>query len=83
MTVVPEVGLDPGIDHLLAMQCFEEVHASGGSVDSFISFCGGIPAPECSHNPLKYKFSWSPRTAIMTAGFGAKYLKKGKVTSIL
>lgn len=27
-----EVGLDPGIDHLLAMECFEEVQQSGGKV---------------------------------------------------
>jgi Saccharopine dehydrogenase and related proteins len=36
-----EVGLDPGIDHLLAMECFDEVHQAGGKVESFISFCGG------------------------------------------
>jgi len=35
------VGLDPGIDHLLAMECFDEVHQAGGKVESFISFCGG------------------------------------------
>jgi len=36
-----EVGLDPGIDHLLAMECFDEVHQAGGKVESFVSFCGG------------------------------------------
>ena len=30
ITVVNEVGLDPGIDHALAMECFDEVHHGGG-----------------------------------------------------
>ena len=30
ITVVNEVGLDPGIDHMLAMECFDEVHHGGG-----------------------------------------------------
>ena len=33
--------MDPGIDHLLAMECFDEVHTAGGKVESFISYCGG------------------------------------------
>lgn len=41
ITILNEVGLDPGIDHLLAMECFDEVHQAGGKVESFISFCGG------------------------------------------
>jgi len=32
ITVVNEVGLDPGIDHLLAMECFDEIHSHGGKV---------------------------------------------------
>jgi len=32
ITVVNEVGLDPGIDHLLALECFDEVHTGGGKL---------------------------------------------------
>ena len=32
MTILNEVGLDPGIDHMLAMSCFDEVHEKGGKV---------------------------------------------------
>jgi len=32
VSIVNEVGLDPGIDHLLAMECFEEVQLGGGKV---------------------------------------------------
>ena len=32
ITVVNEVGVDPGIDHMLAMQVFDEVKEHGGKV---------------------------------------------------
>ncbi|KAG7155794.1 Alpha-aminoadipic semialdehyde synthase-like [Homarus americanus] len=78
ITVVNEVGLDPGIDHLLAMECFEEVQRGGGKIDSFVSFCGGLPAPEFSDNPLRYKFSWSPQGVLLNTLAGAKYLENGE-----
>ena len=36
-------------------------------IKEFHSFCGGLPAPECSDNPLGYKFSWSARGALRLA----------------
>lgn len=62
-----EIGLDPGIDHLSAMKIIDSVHDAGGRVNSFVSWCGGLPAPEASAVPLGYKFSWSPR-GVLTAG---------------
>jgi len=41
-----------------AVKTIEEVHDEGGKILSFKSFCGGLPAPESSGNPLGYKFSW-------------------------
>lgn len=82
ITVVNEVGLDPGIDHLYALECFEEVHRGGGKIESFVSFCGGLPAPEFSDNPLRYKFSWSPRGVLLNTLSGAKYLEQGKVVEV-
>ena len=32
--MVNEVGFDPGIDHMLSVQCFDEVHAKGGKVQN-------------------------------------------------
>lgn len=65
ITILNEVGLDPGIDHFLALEQIKDVHDKGGSIESLISYCGGLPAPECSDNPLRYKFSWSPRSALV------------------
>ncbi|KAI9552494.1 hypothetical protein GHT06_022860 [Daphnia sinensis] len=82
VSIVNEVGLDPGIDHLLAMECFEEVHQGGGKVKSFVSYCGGLPAPECSDNPLRYRFSWSPRGALLNTVSSGRFLKDGKIVEI-
>lgn len=82
VTLLNEVGLDPGIDHLLALECFKDIHERGGTIESFISFCGGLPAPEHSDNPLRYKFSWSPRGALVNTLASAKYLSKGQIVEI-
>lgn len=82
VTLMNEVGLDPGIDHLLALECIQEVQEKGGVVESFVSFCGGLPAPEHSDNPMRYKFSWSPRGVLLNTLSAAKYLSKGQVVEI-
>ncbi|ESO06790.1 hypothetical protein HELRODRAFT_110863 [Helobdella robusta] len=82
ITVVNEVGVDPGIDHMLAMDSFDEIKAHGGKVTSFVSWCGGLPAPECSGNPLRYKFNWSPRAVLLNVLSSAKFLKNGKIVEI-
>lgn len=77
-----EIGVDPGIDHMSAMEIIDKVCGSGGRVTSFYSYCGGLPAPEANDNPWGYKFSWSPRGVVLAACNGAKYLKDGKIVEI-
>ncbi|AHC99325.1 saccharopine dehydrogenase family protein [Leisingera methylohalidivorans] len=59
--LINEVGLDPGIDHLMAHALVADYKASQAfdaeNEISFISYCGGIPK---TPNPFRYKFSWSP-----------------------
>ncbi|HTW90516.1 MAG TPA: saccharopine dehydrogenase C-terminal domain-containing protein [bacterium] len=73
-----EMGLDPGIDHMSAMKIIHGVQKAGGKVASFMSYCGGLPAPEANDNPLGYKFSWSPKGVVMAGRNDARYLKDGK-----
>ncbi len=58
---VNEVGLDPGIDHLMAHHLVAEYRASDAydptNAISFLSYCGGVPKIA---NAFRYKFSWSP-----------------------
>ncbi|KAG9246243.1 Saccharopine dehydrogenase [Calycina marina] len=82
ITVMNEIGLDPGIDHLYAVKTIEEVHKAGGKITSFLSYCGGLPAPEDSGNPLGYKFSWSSRGVLLALRNQATYYKDGKVVDI-
>lgn len=82
ITILNEIGVDPGIDHMSAMKIIDQVHASGGEVESFKSYCGGLPAPEANDNPFGYKFSWSPRGVLMAGTNDAKYLEKGKIIDI-
>lgn len=82
VTIVNEVGVDPGIDHMLAMQVFDEVREAGGIIESYTSYCGGLPAPENANNALRYKFNWSPKAVLLNTISSARYLKNGKVIEI-
>ncbi len=79
ITIVNEIGLDPGIDHLSAMKIFDEIECAGETLDSFVSWCGGLPAQSANDNPLGYKFSWSPRSVLLAVLNDAKYVLDGKV----
>ena len=55
VTIMPEAGLDPGIDLILCghgVRQFDEVHELN-------SFCGGFPEEDAIDNPLKYKITWN------------------------
>ncbi|MGD9181026.1 MAG: saccharopine dehydrogenase C-terminal domain-containing protein, partial [Desulfobacterales bacterium] len=77
-----EVGVDPGLDHMSAMQIIDAVRKEGGRVDSFFSYCGGLPALESNNNPLGYKFSWSPEGAMLAATNDGRYMEHGKVYEV-
>ena len=74
--------MDPGIDHCYAIKKIDEVHARGGKVLEFYSYCGGLPAPECADNPLGFRFSWSPRGALLSQRNSARFLQNGQVVDI-
>ena len=76
--ILNEIGLDPGIDHMTAMKVIDHIHSREGKVEAFYSLCGALPAPEAADNPMKYKFSWSPKGVVLASRNSALYLKKGK-----
>ncbi|KAH7632973.1 putative saccharopine reductase [Sordaria sp. MPI-SDFR-AT-0083] len=82
ITVMNEIGLDPGIDHLYAIKTIDEVHKAGGKILSFLSYCGGLPAPEDSDNPLGYKFSWSSRGVLLALRNAGKWWQDGKIVEV-
>ncbi|XP_038174421.1 alpha-aminoadipic semialdehyde synthase, mitochondrial isoform X2 [Arvicola amphibius] len=82
ITVIGELGLDPGLDHMLAMETIDKAKELGATIESYVSYCGGLPAPEYSDNPLRYKFSWSPVGVLMNIMQPASYLLNGKVVNV-
>ena len=65
-----------------SMRMIDAIKESGGEVVHFQSLGGGLPAPEAANNPLKYKFSWSPRGAIRASQNAAKFRRNGTVVEI-
>ena len=77
-----EIGVDPGIDHMSAMQVIHKITDAGGTLVSFTSNTGGLPAPEANDNPMGYKFSWAPRGVVMAGKNPARYMKDGQVIDV-
>ncbi|TET07118.1 MAG: saccharopine dehydrogenase [Candidatus Thorarchaeota archaeon] len=77
-----ECGVDPGIDHMSAMQIIDYVHNNNGKIVSFTSFTGGLPAPDANNNPYGYKLSWSPRGVLLAGRNDAHFLRDGQEVKI-
>ena len=73
-----EIGLDPGIDHMSAMQVIDSIKENGGELTSFKSFCGGLVHPDFDNNPWNYKFTWNPRNVVLAGKGTAQYIKHGR-----
>jgi saccharopine dehydrogenase-like NADP-dependent oxidoreductase len=74
-----EMGLDPGIDHMSAMEIINRIKKAGGKITSFKSHTGGLIAPESDDNPWHYKISWNPRNVVMAGSSGAVYKENNTI----
>ena len=79
LSFLVEMGLDPGIDHMSAMEMIHDILNKGGNIFMFHSHCGGLISPESDNNPWHYKISWNPRNIILAGKDGANYLADGEV----
>ncbi|MCX6350275.1 MAG: saccharopine dehydrogenase NADP-binding domain-containing protein [Bacteroidetes bacterium] len=73
-----ELGLDPGIDHMSAMEIINRLKESGAEITSFGSHCGGLPSKKSDNNPWHYKFSWAPYNVIRAGADGGLKVTDGK-----
>ena len=80
LCLVNEVGLDPGLDHLMAHRLVGNLRASGldstGARVALRSWCGGFPAQA---NEFCYKFSWSPLGVLRALKTPAQCIQGGEV----
>jgi len=77
-----EMGLDPGIDHMSAMQLVDSIKKNNGKIISFKSHTGGLVAPESDDNPWHYKISWNPRNVVRAGAAGAVYKENNRTVKL-
>lgn len=83
ITVLNELAIDPGVDHLYSIKTFDEVYAKGREIGEFYSYCGGLPAlGYAANNPLSLKFPWSPRGTLLSQRNSARFLSNGSIVDI-
>ncbi len=76
--ILKECGLDPGIDHMSAMQAIDDIRENGGQLTAFKSFTGGLVSPESDNNPWHYKFTWNPRNVVLAGQSTARFIRNGR-----
>ncbi len=77
-----EMGLDPGIDHMSAKKMIDDIHHGNGVIQSFVSHCGGLVAPESDDNPWHYKISWNPKNVVLAGKSGAIFKKDNEIKKL-
>jgi saccharopine dehydrogenase-like NADP-dependent oxidoreductase len=78
VALLPEFGLDPGIDLVLLGEAVRQFDA----VTEVMSYGAGIPAPEAADNPLKYKISWTFEGVLRGYHRAARVVRDGAVVTI-
>ncbi len=74
-----EMGLDPGIDHMSAMEIIHRLKDERADIISFKSSTGGLVAPESDDNPWNYKITWNPRNVVLAGQGTAQFVQEGHV----
>jgi len=75
ISILPECGLDPGIDLVLAGQAIRELD----EVHELHAYGTGVPEPAAANNPINYKVSWTFAGVLSAYQRPAKMLKNGEV----
>ncbi len=78
VTLLPEFGLDPGLDLVLLGQAVRQLE----SVEEIISYGAGIPEPEAANNPIKYKVAWTFLGVLESYRRVGRIIRDGKVVEI-
>jgi lysine 6-dehydrogenase len=78
IAILPECGLDPGIDLVIygdAKERFDEIHLIN-------SYCGGFPEKSACTNPLNYKLSWIWKGVLSSIMRDGRIIKDKKIIDI-
>ena len=79
ITILPEMGMDPGIDLVLARLAVDELD----TVYGLYSYGAGLPEPACADTtPLRYKITWTFEGVLKAYNRPARLLKDGREVAI-
>ncbi len=78
VTLLSEMGVDPGIDHMSAMEMLDKLRGDGARIRDFETFAGGLVAPGFDNNPWRYKLTWNPRNVVLAGQGGVKFKHNGR-----
>lgn len=78
VTLLAEMGVDPGIDHMSAMEMVDGIRADGAALHAFETFTGGLVAPGSDNNPWHYKLTWNPRNVVLAGQGGVRFKHNGR-----
>jgi saccharopine dehydrogenase-like NADP-dependent oxidoreductase len=78
VAVLPEMGLDPGIDLMMAAEAVRRFD----SVTHLLSYGSGIPAPGDDDNPLRYRISWTWEGVLDSYTRPARIVRRGEVVEV-
>ena len=88
LTILPEFGLDPGIDLVLAGKAIRDFDESDPShsgrirIHQFYSYGAGFPEPQAATGPLRYKITWTLDGVLKSYHRDARVIRDGKVVDI-
>lgn len=79
VAILPEMGMDPGIDLVLCRKAISELD----TVYGLYSYGAGVPEPACRDtNPIRYKLTWTFEGVLNAYMRPARYLEGGQEKSI-
>ena len=78
VSILPEFGMDPGIDLVLLAEAVRSLDC----VDEIVSYGAGFPEPEAANNPINYKVTWTFEGVLNSYRRAGRIIRDGKIIDI-
>jgi len=78
MAIMPECGLDPGIDLII----YGEARRRFDEINIINSYCGGMPEKNACDNPFNYKISWNWEGVLSSTKRDSRAVKNGLIIEV-
>jgi saccharopine dehydrogenase-like NADP-dependent oxidoreductase len=78
VTILPEFGMDPGIDLVLLGEAARRLDR----VEEIVSYAAGFPELQIARSPLKYKVTWTFEGVLKSYRRAARMIRDGQTVEI-